>query len=84
MKIIFILPHTIALGILGLSSWAFFEAMMSTNNNGEFGNPELGIYNWMEILTVLMPWFIVWFCLLEVPILSYQFVKYKLKNMNNK
>ncbi len=74
-KIIF--PHLIVLGIIAVLMSAIWGNMMLTNNNGEFGYPEEGIYVWESILPILGVWFLIFFCIFELPLICYQYVKYK-------
>ncbi len=70
-----ILPHIIMLGIITFLMMGLWGDMMLTNNNGEFGYPEQGIYLWGEILPILGIWFGIFFCILELPVILYQYVK---------
>jgi hypothetical protein len=61
---------------------AIWGDMMLTNNNGEFGYPEQGIYVWSEILPILGTWTIIILCLFELPVICYQYVRNKAKRLN--
>lgn len=72
-----LIPHIIVLGIIAVLMSALWGNMMLTNNNGEFGYPEEGIYVWESILPILGVWFTIFFCIFELPLICYQYVKHK-------
>ncbi len=71
-KIIF--PHAFILGASLLLGIAVFSAMISTNNNGEFGYPDQGIYIWREILPILLTWMVMPIIIFESLFLIYKFI----------
>ena len=74
-----ILPHIFALIISVLVGFAVFSAMMSTNNNGEFGYPDQGVYLWNDILPIVLIWMAIPFVLFEIPIIIFQLITGKAK-----
>jgi hypothetical protein len=77
-KIIF--PHAFILLAALLFGLVIFQAMMDTNNNGEFGYPDQGIYLWGEILPIVLTGMAIPIVLLEGVFVLYKlFIKYLLK-----
>lgn len=83
MKIKTLVPHIFTLGIIFFLLYVFiWNNMMFTNNQGEFGYPDQGIYVWSAILPILIFWFIPLFIMFELPLILYQWTKRKVDVIN--
>ncbi len=79
-KIQVILAHAISLILNFLFLYfGIFQAMLSTNNNGEFGYPAQGIYDWPSILAILVPWFFIMLVIFEIPLAVYFLIRFVIK-----